>query len=68
VKMFSLFRRCNHDWEITRFLNLRLRHGHSDYTAIDRICVKCLKKDNQQVMGHINLEKAEKIFKGEKKC
>lgn len=64
------FKRCKHNWELTRVENLKVEtyHGTSRYTWIDRICLNCLEKDYQRVEGHITYEKAEKIFKGEKKC
>lgn len=64
------FKSCKHNWELTRVENLTqvTSYGTSSYTWVDRICVDCLHKDAHRVEGHITYDKAEKIFKGDKKC
>lgn len=63
---------CTHDWEITHILHVTLRHDTPAYvvpeskqTNVYRICCKCLKKENHLVEGHIDDNKAYKIFGGE---
>lgn len=62
---------CQHEWVITENLHIQRHHDtpayvtpYSNETNVYRICRKCLKKETHVVNGHIDYDKAYKIFGG----
>lgn len=62
---------CQHEWHITENLHVTRHHDtpafvlpHSNESQVSRICRHCLKQECHTVPGHIDYDKALKIFGG----